>query len=156
LCAFADFADHVSQFVTRIEEAEQQRRTDQEREAAFNEEPITLPPAEEPGDPTAQDADTHEPSGDLHTLAAKEEPPEPLVEDEELPSELPDEPPQTETDAEGGVPLSYGKVPTSYVHTEDQSEFALPEPMMTEDARRRRKLQGGVVQQPTAISLNEG
>ena len=86
-----------------------------------------MPPSEEPGDPIAQDnINAHEPSGDLHTLGAKEEePPEPLAEDEELPSELP-----------------------------QQAEFALPEPGMTTDARRKAP-KGGAVSQPTAISLNE-
>jgi hypothetical protein len=141
------FADHEA----RLAAAEEQRRADQAREAEFEQEPLALPP--ELDDPPAlEDADTHEPPGDLHSLAAKnEEPPEPLAEDQELPSELP-EPPLEMEDARG-VPLSYGKVPTSYAHSKDQVKFALPEPGMTNDARRKPK--GGMVSQPTAISLNE-
>jgi hypothetical protein len=131
------FADHEA----RLAAAEDKRRADEAREAEF-EEPIELPPGEEPGDPTVRDADVHEPSGDLHSLAAKSEDPSEvsLGEDQEPPSELPEPPLETEADARG-VPLSYGKVPTSYVHGEDQAEFAKP--------------RGGVLPQPTAISLNE-
>ena len=117
------FADHEA----RLAAAEEKRRADEQAAREFEEEPIALPPSEEPGDPIAQDnINAHEPSGDLHTLGAKEEePPEPLAEDEELPSELP-----------------------------QQAEFALPEPGMTTDARRKAP-KGGAVSQPTAISLNE-
>ena len=109
----AEFEQRFNDHEARLAEAEDKRRADEAREAEFNEEPLALPP--EPADPTAQDnTNTHEPSGDLHTLAAKEEPPEPLAEDEELPSELP-----------------------------QQAEFAIPEPGMTTDARKRKPKGGG-------------
>src|SRR5262245_18338408 len=47
----------------------------------------------------------------------------------------------------GGVPLSYGRVPSSYVHAEVEHE--LPPPHI------ENKNRGQVVPQPTAISLNE-
>jgi hypothetical protein len=156
LCeVFTNFADHV----VRLVEAEEQRQADARRRAdeaaaraaeEASEEPIELPP----GDPTVEDADIHEPTGDLHTIAAKtvEPPGTPANDEADLPSELPEPPLETEDDAEG-VPLSYGKVPTSYVHAEDQVEFAIPEPGMTTDARRKPR--GSVLQQPAAISLNE-
>jgi hypothetical protein len=148
----AEFEQRFNDHEARLAEAEDKRRADEAREAEFNEEPLALPP--EPDDPTAQDnINTHEPSGDLHTLTAKEEPPEPLAEDQELPSELPEPPLELEADAKG-VPLSYGNVPTSSVHSRDQVEFAIPEPGMTD--ARKRKPRGGIVSQPTAISLNEG
>ena len=114
LCAkVGEFEQRFNDHEARLAAAEENRRADQAREAEFNEEPLALPP--EPADPTAQDnTNTHEPSGDLHTLAAKEEPPEPLAEDEELPSELP-----------------------------QQAEFAIPEPGMTTDARKRKPKGGG-------------
>ena len=83
----AEFEQRFDALVARVNEAEDKRRADEQAQREFEEEPLALSP--EPYDPTAQDANTHEPSGDLHTLAAKEEPPEPLAEDEELPSELP-------------------------------------------------------------------
>ena len=140
----------------RMEAFELKRRADEEeQEAAAREfgEPIELPPdPDDPSDLTAQEDETHQPGGDLHTLAPKEEEPsEVLGEDEEPPSDLPKPPLETEADAKGGPPKS---VPLSYVHGEDQAEFAIPEPQMTNDARRKPK--GGIVPQPTAISLNEG
>jgi hypothetical protein len=92
--------------------------------------------------------DTHIPGGELHTIAPKEEPPETTANDEE--PELPEPPTETEDDAIGGPPKS---VPLSYVHGEDQTEFALPEPQMTIDARRKPR--GSVVSQPISVSLNE-
>src|SRR5262249_53184219 len=145
----------------RMEAFELKRRADEEEQQAAArefEEPIELPPdLGEPDDPSAiEDTDTHEhqPGGELHAVAAKnEEPAEVLGEDEEPASALPEPPLETEADA-GGVPLSYGNVPTSYVHGEDQSEFEIPEPEMTTDARRR-KPRGNVVSQPISVSLNE-
>jgi len=153
-----EFEQRFNDLEARLAEAEDRRRADQAREAEFEEEPLELPPdLDRPQDlPPAQIGgdETHQPSGDLHSIAPKEEPPEPLAEDQELPSELPEPPTETETEDMGGVALSYKKVPTSYVHAEDQSEFAIPEPGMTTDARRS-KPKGGVVAQPTTISLNE-
>ena len=92
------------------------------------------------------------PGGELHSVAPKEEPPETTANDEELP-----EPPQEPPSDARKVPLSYGNVPTSYVHgsdrgQRDQVEFAIPEPGMTTDARRKPR--GSVVQQPVSVSLN--
>jgi hypothetical protein len=146
------FADHEA----RLAAAEDKRRADEAREAEFQEEPLELPPdiAAHQGlsPPTKIGSDnahdTHVPGGELHSIAPKDEPPETTANDGE---ELPE--PPTEADANGGPPKS---VPLSYVHGEDQVEFAIPEPAMTTDARRSRKPRGGVVAQPTAISLNEG
>ena len=91
--------------------------------------------------------ETHQPGGELHSIASKEEPS----------SELP-EPPQPETTSDaGGVPLSYGNVPTSYVRgrgPKDQAgdipkelEQGLPEPPP--------EPRGSVYPQPVSISLNE-
>ena len=145
-------ADHEA----RLAAAEDKRRADEAREAEFQEEPLELPPdiAAHQGlsPPTKIGSDnahdTHVPGGELHSIAPKDEPPETTANDGE---ELPE--PPTEADANGGPPKS---VPLSYVHGEDQVEFAIPEPAMTTDARRSRKPRGGVVAQPTAISLNEG
>jgi hypothetical protein len=136
----------------RLAAAEEQRRADQEREAEFNEEPLELPPDiaahQELSPPTKIGDgahDTHVPGGELHSVAPKE-PPETTANDEELP-----EPPlETEDDAIGGPPKS---VPLSYVHAQDQTEFAIPEPQMTTDARRKPR--GSVVAQPISVSLNE-
>jgi hypothetical protein len=66
--------DQITQFekrfdahVARLAEAEDKRRADAARKAAFDEEPLTLPP----GDPPASGTP---PGGELHTLAPKEEP----------------------------------------------------------------------------------
>jgi hypothetical protein len=153
-----EFEQRFNDHEARLAAAEEQHRADQEREAEFNEEPIELPPDELPPDIAAHQEltpptkigdgahDTHIPGGEMHTVAAKNEPPEPTTNDEELPE------PPTEADANGGPPKS---VPLSYVHAQDQTEFAIPEPGMTTDARKR-KPRGGIVSQPTAISLNEG
>jgi hypothetical protein len=48
-------------------------------------------------------------------------------------------------------------VPTSYIHSEDEAQFVMPEPgQVTTDARRRKpKGQGQVFPQPVSISLNK-
>ena len=163
----ADFERRFADHEARLAAAEDRRRADEAREAEFNEEPLELPPdiaAHQELSPPSKIADgahdTHVPGGELHTIAPKEEPSEPTANDENEPaSKLPEPPTETEADAKG-VPLSYGNIPTSYVHSSDrgqrdQVEFAIPEPGMTTDARRR-KAKGGIVSQPTAISLNEG
>jgi hypothetical protein len=109
----AAFCDAVNRLTGRLD-ALIVRRTEQalrdaeaaaraEREAQEREDPITLPPGETLTH-LPDDAPAPPPSGELHELAAKEEP-EPAL---EISSEL-------ETDDMGGVPLSYKKVPTSYV-----------------------------------------
>src|SRR6516165_9295280 len=154
----ADFERRFADHEARLAAAEEKRRADEAREAEFEEEPQELPPdiaAHQELSPPTKIGDahstTHVPGGELHSVAPKDEPPETTANDEELPE------PPTEADAKG-VPLSYGNIPTSYVHSSehgqrDQVEFAIPEPGMTTDARRR-KAKGGIVSQPTAISLN--
>ena len=148
------FADHEA----RLAAAEDKRRADEAREAEFQEEPLELPPDiaahQELSPPTKiiEDANTHQhpPGGELHSITPKEEPPETTANDEEEPaSELPE--PPLETKDTGGPPRS---VPLSYVHAQDQVEFAIPEPGMTTDARRKPR--GSLVSQPVSVSLNEG
>ena len=61
-----------------------------------------MPP--EPDDPTAVEDETHQPGGDLHTLAAKSEEPEPPLDDNlgDLPEELA-EPPDSVPEPKGSV-----------------------------------------------------
>jgi len=154
LCDMIDnLHKRMDQHAARLETFEAKRRADEQQQREFEEEPLALPP--EPDDPVTGD-ETHQPSGDLHSIAAKSE---------ELEGEEPAPSLELETDA-GGVPLSYGNVPLSYVRGgpkegpdppeafEDQVEFAIPEPQMTIDARRRRP-KGKVVPQPIAVSLNK-
>src|SRR5262245_60141771 len=114
----------------------------------FDEEPIPEPPGTS-GPATAADLDAHDPphpTGDLHTLPAQGPGPAPADDDQ---GELPEPPASpnelTGIDGDGGgVPLSYGRVPSSYVHAEDEHE--LPPPHI------ENKNRGQVVPQPTAIS----
>jgi hypothetical protein len=148
LCAkVAEFEQRFNDHEARLAAAEDKRRADEAREAEFEEEPLELPPDiaahQELTPPTKiEDGahDTHVPGGELHEVPAKEGA-----------SELPEPPFETE-DAAGGPPRG---VPLSYVHAADQTEFAIPEPGMTNTDARRRKGKGGIVSQPTAISLNE-
>src|SRR6516164_6286754 len=99
----------VDALASRVEALEAKHRADEQAAREFAEEPLTLPPdihEYQASTPPAEFGDeTHQPGGELHSVAAKEEPS----------SELP-EPPQPETTSDaGGVPLSYGNVPTSYV-----------------------------------------
>ena len=113
------------------------------------EEPISEPPSSSP----AVADETHQPGGELHALTAVQDP-EPLDLDKPDASELPAPPLDIETDA-GGVPLSYGNVPTSYIRggPKDQAgdlpkELELPGPPEPEH-------KGKVFPQPVSISLNE-
>jgi hypothetical protein len=127
----------------RLAAAEDARRADEARKAAFDEEPLTLPPdldrIQDLPPAKIEDDHTPGPSGELHEIAAKEEP-----------SELP-EPPLEVEDA-GGVPLSYRNVPLSYVRGNDQAgdlpeELEQPTDPVPEPS-------GSVYPQPTAIQLN--
>src|SRR5262249_6316359 len=75
-------------------------------------EPIDLPPdlaayqASSP--PRNIEDETHQPGGELHAVAPKEE-------EQPSSSDLPEPPLEVEGDDMGGVPLSYRNVPTSYV-----------------------------------------
>jgi hypothetical protein len=150
------FMSRVDELTTRVEELEAKRKADEAEQRELEEEPLELPPDfDRPQDlPPSKigDDETHHPSGELHSIVAKEE-------EEEEPSELPQPPLETEANTResdaGKVPLSYGNVPTSYVHGEDQAgdlpeelEQGLPEPPP--------EPRGGVVPQPISVSLNEG
>src|SRR6516225_11169506 len=105
------FMSRVDALTSRVEALEAKRKADEAVQRKLDEEPIELPPDISEKQTLAPPAeigdDTHQPGGELHAVAAKEEPP----------SELP-EPPQPETTSDaGGVPLSYGNVPTSYVRS---------------------------------------
>ena len=76
--------------------------------------------------------ETHQPGGELHSIAAKEE------------EQLPEPPLETESDA-GGVPLSYGKDQAGDLP--EELEQGLPEPPP--------EPRGSVYPQPVSISLNE-
>lgn len=78
------------------------RRDAEEEEAEAQRIEAQLAALPDPDDPA-----THVPGGELHTLAAKQEP---------------------ETDDMGGVSLSYRSIPTSYVRAgpKDQAEFEEP------------------------------
>src|SRR5262249_18391313 len=144
------FMSRVDALTSRVEALEAKRKADEATQREFEEEPLTLPPdiAEyQTRTPPAEIGDeTHTPGGELHTVAAKEEDPS---------SELPEPPLETEGDA-GGVPLSYGNVPTSYVRggPKDQAgdipkelEQGLPEPPP--------EPKGSVYPQPISVSLNK-
>jgi hypothetical protein len=79
------FMSRVDALTTRVEQLEAKHRADEEQQQQFEEEPLTLPPdlaAYQSLTPASKIADeTHQPSGDLHSVEAKEEP---------LPSELED------------------------------------------------------------------
>src|SRR6516164_9612279 len=102
------FMSRVDALTSRVEALEAKRKADEAVQRKLDEEPIELPPdLDRPqGLPPSPIGDeTHTPGGELHALAPK---------DQEPSSELPEPPLETEGDA-GGVPLSYGNVPTSYV-----------------------------------------
>ena len=145
------FMSRVDALTSRVEALEAKHKADEATQRKLDEEPIELPPdiAEyQTRTPPSEIGDeTHQPGGELHSIASKEEPS----------SELP-EPPQPETTSDaGGVPLSYGNVPTSYVRgrgPKDQAgdipkelEQGLPEPPP--------EPRGSVYPQPVSISLNE-
>jgi hypothetical protein len=107
------------------------------RECEFEEEPLSLPPhvveTDIPrDDQQPPDHPTHTPGGELHTLSPS------APEDEQQLSEPP------KADDIGGVPLSYGNVPTSYVRGQpDHVEFEEQEPMeappfVTQDRTARK------------------
>ena len=107
---FLDATDHM---VSRVEAAEEKRRTDEEQQLQFEEEPLTLPPDiaeyQTLAPATKIEDETHHPGGELHSIDPKEE-------EQPSSSELPEPPLETESDA-GGVPLSCPPVPLSYTKT---------------------------------------
>jgi hypothetical protein len=137
-------------------DAEREEREEQERQ--FDEEPLSLPPGMERTTENPADAvmnkvsareiiardETHTPGGELHALPPKEE------------GALP-EPPMGTEDA-GGVPLSYGNVPTSYVRggPKDQAGDLPAELEQSLDLPEPPEPKGSVYPQPISVSLNEG
>src|SRR5262249_241835 len=83
---------------------EAKRKADEAVQRKLDEEEIELPPDiaeyQTRTPPSKVGDDTHQPGGELHSIAAKEE------------EQLPEPPLETDSDA-GGVPLSYGNV--SYI-----------------------------------------
>ncbi|HJY80176.1 MAG TPA: hypothetical protein VKK81_03725 [Candidatus Binatia bacterium] len=159
------FMSRVDALTSRVEALEAKRKADEAVQRKLDEEFIELPPdiAEyqtlspprkiEDETPTPSG---HTPGGELHQLPAK-------TEDQEPVSELPEPPePETTSDA-GGVPLSYGNVPLSYVRggprdtSASQKDQAgdLPEELEQGLPEPPPEPKGSVYPQPTAISLNE-
>ena len=105
-------------------------------EALEAKQPIELPPDiaeyQTRTPPSEVGDDTHQPGGELHSIAAKEE------------EQLPEPPLETEPDA-GGVPLSYGK--DQAADLPEELDQGLPEPPP--------EPRGSVYPQPVSISLNE-
>jgi hypothetical protein len=147
------FMSRVDALTARVEQLEAKRRADEAEQRELEEEEISLPPDiaeyQTLAPATKIEDETHHPSGDLHSIDPKEE-------KQPSSSELPEPPLETDSDA-GGVPLSYGNVPTSYVRgrgPKDQAgdlpkelEQGLPEPVP--------EPKGSVYAQPISISLNK-
>jgi hypothetical protein len=146
-----NFMSRVDALTSRVEALEAKRKADEAVQRKLNEEPIELPPDiaeyQTRTPPSEVGDDTHQPGGELHSIAAKEE------------EQLPEPPLETESDK---VPLSYGNVPMSYVRggprdaaaSKDQAgdlpeelEQGLPEPPP--------QPKGSVYPQPVSISLNK-
>jgi hypothetical protein len=142
------FMSKVDALTTRVEALEAKRKADEAVQRKLDEEPIELPPDiaeyQTRTPPSEVGYDTHQPGGELHSIAAKEE------------EQLPEPPLETESDA-GGVPLSYGNVPTSYVRGAPKDQAGdLPEELETDFREPELEPSGSVYPQPTAIQLNEG
>jgi hypothetical protein len=152
----AEMQERINALADALEARHRADEEREEREAAFEEEPLAEPPG------TVEDAvmnkvsareiiardETHTPGGELHTVAAKN-PGE---------GDLPEPPLGTETDDMGGVPLSYKSVPTSYVGGRRKDQDLPPgEPL--DDPLNEELLdqppKGKVFPQPVAISLSE-
>jgi len=143
---FLDATDHM---VSRVEAAEEERRTDEEQQREFEAEPLELPPdLDRPQDlpPSKIEDEEFAPSGELHSIAPKEE--------EHL-SELPEPPLEIESDA-GKVPLSYGNVPLSYIKGAPKDQAGdLPEELEQSLPEPPPEPRGSVYPQPVSISLNK-
>jgi len=141
------FMSRVDALTSRVEALEAKRKADEATQREFEEEPLTLPPdiAEyQTRTPPSEVRDhTHQPGGELHSIAAKEE-------------EQPPEPPlETESDA-GGVPLSYGNVPTSYIKGAPKDQAGdLPEELEQGLPEPPPEPKGGIYPQPVSVSLNK-
>jgi hypothetical protein len=119
------------------------RKADQERQAAEDaaraEQEQILEYLETHPEPGASTDDTHQPGGELHSLDP--------VDKEHLD-------PEAETDA-GGVPMSYGKLPESYIKGEEAEEPGIggasyPEPDPADLGKAKDPKQ---VSQPIAVSF---
>ena len=139
------FMSRVDALTSRVEAMEEKRKADEAAQRKFEEEPLTLPPdihEYQTRTPPAEIGDEgHVPGGELHDLPPK---------GEELP-----EPPEVESDA-GGVPLSYGNVPTSYVRGAPKDQAGdLPEALEQGLPEPPPEPRGSAVSQPVSISLNK-
>src|SRR6516162_10781872 len=145
------FMSRVDALTSRVEALEAKRKADEAVQRKLDEEPIELPPdiAEyQTRTPPSEIGDeTHQPGGELHSIASKEEPS----------SELP-EPPQPETTSDaGGVPLSYGNVPTSYVRGRGPKDQAgdIPKELEQGHPQPPPEPKGSVYPQSISVSLNK-
>src|SRR5262249_18034813 len=138
------FMSRVDALTTRVEKLEAKHKADEAERQKFDEEPELPPDFDRPQDlpPTPiGDDETHTPGGELHDLPPK---------DEELP-----EPPLEIEDA-GGVPLSYGNVPTSYVGGGPKDAAGdLPKELEQDLPEPPPEPKGSVYPQPIAVSLNK-
>jgi len=144
------FMSRVDKLTSRVEALEAKRKADEAQQHELDQEPIKLPPdLERPQDlPPAKIGDaTPSPGGELHSVAPKEEP------ELDLP-ELPEV--EGAGNDIGGVPLSYGNVPLSYVRGGPKDQAGdLPEELEQGLQEPPPESKGSVYPQPTAISLNE-
>jgi hypothetical protein len=122
----------------------------EEQERQFEEEPLSEPPgtdteleAQDPPEIVADlEVGSHVPGGELHDIPPKDE------------GGFQEPPLETEDDA-GGVPLSYGNVPTSYVRGRGPKDQAGELPEELEDLPVPPEPTGRAYPQPIAVSLNE-
>jgi hypothetical protein len=95
LCAKVDaFESKLDNLVAQVAAEREARRADEARKAAFDQEPLALPPGDPP-DPTVIRDETHQPGGELHSIAAKEPDPDLEIEGDavgDLPKEIEDPP----------------------------------------------------------------
>ena len=141
------FMSRVDALTSRVEALEAKCKADEAAQRKLDEEPIELPPDiaeyQTHTPPSEVGDDTHQPGGELHSIAAKEE------------EQLPEPPLETESDA-GGVPLSYGNVPTSYIKGAPKDQAGdLPEELEQGLPEPPPEPRGTVYPQPVSISLNE-
>src|SRR6516225_930584 len=141
------FMSRVDALTSRVEALEAKHKADEATQRKLDEEEIELPPDiaeyQTRTPPSEVGDDTHQPGGELHSIAAKEE------------EQLPEPPLETEPDA-GGVPLSYGNVPTSYIKGAPKDQAGdLPEELEQGLPEPPPEPRGSVYPQPVSISLNE-
>ena len=140
------FMSRVDALTSRVEALEAKHKADGAVQRKLDEEPIELPPDfDRPQDlpPSPIGDETHTPGGELHTLPPKDE-------------ELPEPPLEAEGDA-GGVPLSYGNVPTSYVRGRGPKDQAgdIPKELEQGHPQPPPEPKGSVYPQSISVSLNK-